>query len=461
MSELTDFLHDSVYPRMDAAESGLLDTFSPNINGRSSRASYSLTCPNCGRPKRAFYYPGSAFINCNRRDECGEPTHLWNAIQQSTGLNNKDLLAQLCQLTGATPPQRQNADLPKGAPALAEIVKRITREALFSTPDALAYLTNERGLTTSQIEQIGIGYYPHDTYLRKALAEAGCDLLVAEEWSILQREEDRKAGKNWPMNGRIVGFWRQKDGSLRLWGRTTAKEGNPKYYFSVGTDKTQPYGWAGGSVRNPIVVEGTMDRDSLTLMGHNSLAIGGAGVNAAQAAFFAERGVREITHMIDGDRAGVRGAVSTMKNCEPLGVMVYVAQVPDGMDDPDKMRQKGQFTQIKAVIDNAIPGGEFLAQQALRAIDEGGPHLGQAIREVMHIHTQLTTANRLAYDRAFLLLGLQPIDPMASALRLAANLAEQGFNESLIARRVSDLYGLELHLPTQPSAKPQQEQVNV
>jgi DNA primase len=445
--KLSEFLHNDVYPRIDAAEAGLLDEFNPKLS--SGRGAYALTCPLCKKPREAYYYPGSVMIHCHRKNNCGQPTRLWDAIQESTKLDNSGMVRRLCDVAGVPAPNAGNKaerEQFKGASFLTEAIKRITRDALIQSPDGMNYLLSERRFAKEDLQLIGLGFYPSDQYIRDALSKEGCDLKMAEEWGLVLSDEEKLQKKRSLFSNRVVGFWKQIDGSIRLWSRAIVDDGLPKYLFARGTDKSQPYGWSGGSARNPLVVEGTLDRESLVLMGYNSLAIGQAGVNAAQAAFFAKHGVYELTHMTDGDRAGLRGGMDTIRNCEPIGITVYLAVLPEGADDADKLRAGGKKAVAAALINGAITAGEFLARKLLLALDRGGPNVAQFTREVLQVRADLTPASALQFDRVFLRYGLQPIPVKAAGLRLAANLVVQGFDDQQIERRVRESLGLKLNL---------------
>ena len=73
----SDFLRREVYPRLDAVAEHLLDSLEPKP--RSTSGSYPLICPEC-KAKEAFYFPFHGYINCPRKNECGNSTSLWDAM---------------------------------------------------------------------------------------------------------------------------------------------------------------------------------------------------------------------------------------------------------------------------------------------------------------------------------------------------------------------------------------------
>lgn len=442
MGVISDHLREKVYHQLNAYEEGFLDTYSP-IASSGKTLSYSLTCPQCKVPKAAFYYPGSGWINCHRKNNCGIGTTVFDAIQMSTGGTNAEIFKLLCDATGSYLETDDAPGVAADSPRfIRKSVSAILQGFLWKSDESLTYLRS-RSLSDEDIRSLGIGYYPSESEVRKELSSAGVDIPTAEQWMLIQPSTAASTQKKrWMLDRRIVGLWDQADGTVRLWGRTLVEGDGPKYYFSPGLDKSQPYGWRGGSTRLPIVVEGTFDRDSLALMGFNSLAIGGAGINAAQALFLAEHKVLDLIHMIDGDRAGREGAYRTITNCEPLGITTYIATTPEGADDVDALRQAGKKDDVEQIIGRSVLGGEYIAFMALLALDKGGPKSGAAVREAIKIKQTLTLPSQLAFEKVFNAYGLGQDDVEGGAIRTALHLHEAGMGKEAITQRLAETHGI-------------------
>lgn len=441
MSALTEQLHKEVYPNLDAAAAGFLDDLSPSPKGgRGNRPYYVCTCPECKVPKRAFYYPGSSDVICNREDDCGQRTRIFDLLEKR--MSRKDVVEALFRAANIPLPNGGTPTPPSPERAFTTLLRTTLQGLLLADRAAMNYLRSERGFTDDQIRGLDLGYFPSEAVVRTALTQAGANLQLAVAWGVLKSPDWDKP--YWPFDGRIVGFWPQPDGSLRLLGRSLTDGTGPKYYFAEGMVKTVPYGWRGG--REVIVVEGMMDQLTLRLFGQNTSAIGGVGVTAAQAAFFAEKGVRQVTHITDDNRAGRRGGVQTVQNCEPLGITTYVATLPQGCTDVDALRKAGNDTGIKQVLASAELGGTYLARIALLGLAMGNPAAVAAMQDLVRERVDLTTASRLAFEHHFHRYGLALGDPATEALKLAARLREAGLPDDVVRDRLRAIHGMTLTL---------------
>lgn len=452
MGKTMDFVHESVYPNIDAAEAGLLDAYKPHPN-RSGILYYTLACPECDK-RRAYYYPGSSTVQCNRIKNCSS-TPLWSAIQKSAGLSNKDLLHTIADLANVQLPGKENERPPSPVRALTQTIRDVTRSFLERSEQARNYLLQERGFSEAELKSLALGFYPSHKAVEAALKKAGADLALARSWKLIPdpEEEERQKAR---FDNRIVGFWEQPDGSIRLWGRRIMEGPGPKYFFSPGLDKTRPYGWKGGSARQPIFIEGNLDQLSLLLLGFNAHAIGGAGINAAQAQFLARERVTDAIHFTDDDNAGRKGALHSIRNCEPLGITVLIASTPSGFGDPDDLRRQGRVQDIQNLLNQAITGGEFLAITTLEALAKKGASQGLIMRDAMRMRAQLTPASAVAFDSTFRAYGAEPIDPKSGALRLAASLFENQLPSHEIERRLQDTYGVQVTIAPISATEPKE-----
>ena len=67
----TSVLLDTIYERLDVLSA------LPELEPKRTGLAYTLKCPNCDK-KRAFIYEGGHVITCNRRNECGYSSTLWD-----------------------------------------------------------------------------------------------------------------------------------------------------------------------------------------------------------------------------------------------------------------------------------------------------------------------------------------------------------------------------------------------
>ncbi|MCT5468780.1 hypothetical protein LZK39_06365 [Pseudomonas aeruginosa] len=102
---ITEFLHEKVYPEIDAVSSGLLDHLKPTKLQTSG--TYRMLCPACGMHE-AFHHPGTHLIHCPRKKNCGESTSLWDVMEKS-GYSRKEIVERLCDLARVAPPFEQKS----------------------------------------------------------------------------------------------------------------------------------------------------------------------------------------------------------------------------------------------------------------------------------------------------------------------------------------------------------------
>lgn len=119
---ITEFLHEKVYPEIDAVSSGLLDHLKPTKLQTSG--TYRMLCPACGMHE-AFHHPGTHLIHCPRKKNCGESTSLWDVMEKS-GYSRKEIVERLC-------------DLARVAPLRTKILKVVSMAPLPPLPRARHY----------------------------------------------------------------------------------------------------------------------------------------------------------------------------------------------------------------------------------------------------------------------------------------------------------------------------------
>lgn len=448
VSLVGQYLRDKVYPQLDAVAADLLDELNPKRRGQARY--YTMDCPSCSGQQSAFYYPGSSVINCNRRVNCERlVTSIWDVLARTTQ-SKKEILERLCAAAGVPLPDDGRSTIEKTAATLAFDLLAVLRDSLWENPDALTYLRSERGMKDDEIRSARIGYYPNPDHVSNSLAARGAHMPTARAWGLVDPIKK--------FSGRIVGYWEQPDGSIRLWGRAFGRslssymdkgelvEPN-KYEYQFGLVKTVPYRFSSVSRRGSLIaVEGPLDVERMAVNGIPAIGIGGAMVIEAQAAFLASKGVLSITHLTDGDRAGHEGALKTIQNAEPLGISTMVAEIPDGMDDPDKVIATSGPEPINALLEKAVSAGAFLAADMLMLAKKPSHDYPIRIRQLFRTADHLTTASRMSFDIAVKEAGINLPNSRASALRTMATMIDLGVAEDEIERVLRDRHGMKVSI---------------
>ena len=164
--------------------------------------------------------------------------------------------------------------------------------------------------------------------------------------------------------------------------------------------KTVPYRFRDVQRKGVVIaVEGPLDAERMSVNGLPAIAIGGANVILEQAKYLVSRGVNSLIHLTDGDKAGYEGGLSTIKNCEPLGISTYIATIPEGKDDPDALLSKEGAEPLLAILDAALSGGAYLARDMVHARMRHGLETSRTVQERLIQRERLTPASRLEFDQ--------------------------------------------------------------
>jgi hypothetical protein len=457
---ISEYLKERAYPRLDAVDAGLLNHLKPSplLPG----GHYKLVCPSC-QAREAYYYPNKPFISCNRKNKCGNTSTIWDALADQ-GMHSRDILQRLCDLAGVPVPERQNQnrngrshsnnepsssgtgtgnETSTSYTSPGKAIFQVTQALARKHPELLKRLQAARAYTDEQMAQMRLGVYTSPEEVLEGLLALGVSKEVAIEKGYVEVDaaDANKLSKG--LTQRIVGYWPQPDDDVRLWGRLAEGSGdkfNKKYRFSLKMVKDVPYLFSQRRQTVLCLIEGTFDAWSLLFMGYWTGSIGGASVSAGQAAYLASQGVTEACLIIDGDDAGYEGAVTSIRSLEALGIVTSVVALGMGMDDPDAMRKAGREAEMRALIENRINSGEYLARLCGAYASRDNPYL-KGIRRIQAISQSLTPISQAKWADFSRSLGL-PTYSEASAVRLLASMIDSGLEFSEAALRVRDRTGL-------------------
>jgi DNA primase len=424
VSEITEFVKDEVYPCIDAVSANWLNHLNPKP-GKQGNA-YSLDCPKCENPQRAFYYPGSAYIVCNRKNACHAkkgPTSIWDLLSKQ-GNSQSDILNMLCSEANVTPPSKNNST--PNAPSKinpSKAIIQVTRKLAKDNPNIISAFARERGYSEKEMHQMDLGYYPSAEIVSRELRALNADIERCVTLGYLPDDRGYDAFK-----GRIVGFWKQDDLSVSLWGRSPSKASGShkkKYRFTSGQSKSYPYLFD-KYVDGPVVaLEGVFDAWSVRFAGqYRSVAVGGSLINLAQCEFLLKSGIREVIHMIDPDNAGLQGALSSIRNGSKVGLRVYIAVLPRNAGDADELREHGRLDVIRDSIEKAYSPGEFVARYYIKEIEADNNY---NCRLAMSAYRSMVTQDKVRFQGICTELGYS-ILPEADAIKALSSLLDGGMD---------------------------------
>jgi len=153
-----------------------------------------------------------------------------------------------------------------------------------------------------------------------------------------------------------------------------------KYLNSTGLTKTDKLFNLRAIIgkKDLIIVEGLLDCLLASARGiENVVSLGGKGFNKAQLETAIKHGAQKITLCYDNEKETIPNilkAIDLIKNNSEL--KIYVAQLPEGVKDPDELIRKEGAEAFKKVIDEAIGYSEYKLENIIskyaEAEDEGG-----------------------------------------------------------------------------------------
>ncbi|WGK63502.1 hypothetical protein QAO71_17185 (plasmid) [Halopseudomonas sp. SMJS2] len=432
-SEITEFLRDVVYPRIDAVDAGLLTFLRPK--DQSTSGSYQMVCPVCGEPE-AFHFPGSGYIQCPRKNKCGQSTSLWDALVLN-GFRDADVVTELCRVANVEPPKNKrdisaatNSASQTSAPVSAgKAIFQVTQYLAGKHPALVAELAQERGLSANQLKLMKLGLYTTPEEVLTLLEQKGISKEVAALKGYVEIDPADTTRLLSGMTGRVVGYWPHPDGDFRLWGRLPKGAGDkrsPKYRFAPSLKKNIPYLFNSRKPSILVGVEGVFDAWALQLLDIWGCAVGQASVNAAQAQFFAEKGVTEYAQMLDGDEAGFDSGVTTIRNCEAAGIVTSIIPLGAGMDDADALRRSGKPETLHHLVAGRINAGEYLARMCTAYLNQRPANI-KAFNRVISTSRCLTPASRAVWNRYASAFGYE-ISVEQEAASTFASLINVGFD---------------------------------
>ena len=228
----TGLLLDAIYERLD------IMTALPELEPRRTGLAYTLKCPACDK-KRAFIYEGGHVITCNRRNECGYSSTLWDYIEKKDSLTtSQETLQALAKLSGYVLPTTLSSD------ALEALKRSQLQQTRLETAQAILtsrlasddakkereYL-HKRGYSDDDIQAMGLGAIPTKTALDAMLADA-----FVNNVNIVNTKISELSVTGYGDTHTLSIPLRNKRGQLIGWSVRSISGAEPKYKYSQGID---------------------------------------------------------------------------------------------------------------------------------------------------------------------------------------------------------------------------------
>jgi len=397
----------------------------PELNPRDKGSYYELDCPKCGTSKRAYFYKGSSVILCNRRNECGKHTSLWDYVQGRGGISNADTLKKLAELAGyalpsLNPETQERIKTARERASLFEAVLDYFKAQLW-TDEGRAVLEDlkGRGYTEQEVAGMELGLFPSPAKLKAYLVNTvnPVDTVYSLGLTVKGLGETHKL---------VIPY---RDPAGRLKGfliRAIDPKVKPKYLFSAGLEKDTLFNLhrarAGGRGEF-ILVEGYLDALIATERGLSGVvAIGGADLTQRQLETALHYGAKRFTLALDNDPAGQDGTERTLDLLDGQSIPGFVVALPQDYKDPDELIKARGIEPFKQLVERAESEGNWRAQRLL------GKHDLTIAKERRAVLDQaIDTAN-----------GIDPINAqdLLDKVREAAGIGENLFEPYLAERRL-------------------------
>ena len=367
MNKTTELLNTKIYPAIyERAEQIFPEfKFKKTAGGYVSTTDTKITGEK-GKVGKVYIYNNniSHLIDYTRAS-----ISLWNYIQQRDKLNtNREVLQRLAELSGVKLPQgdfntgeyekeKKKAQIWEDVNSYLITTLQKVYEIPLSTAEypkprvLLKYLEN-RGYSKEDVRVMELGYLNSQAELKRNLKNKG---YPEEEINSIKLTE--AIGKTHTLTIPL----REPVGDLL--GITVRnikyKEGDKtgKYLNSTGLSKTDKL-FNLRPIRNKksiVLVEGLLDCLLASARGiENVVALGGKSFNEAQLQTAIKYGAEKITLCYDNEEGTIPNilkAIDLIKNNSDL--KIYVAQLPEGIKDPDELIRKNGEEAFTGVINNA------------------------------------------------------------------------------------------------------------
>jgi len=320
----------------------IIEVASLYISLQKSGKSHRALCPFHQEKTPSFHmYPGTQSYYCFG---CGATGDVIRFVQEIEQITFPDALRKLADRVHIPIEidKKENPALFRQTQFYLDFF-RYYHQILKKTPAALDYITHQRKLNITTIEEFSIGYIPKGSAYSEELPFSK---ELANQYKLIDHDGRMRFHNRviFPIQdsyGRILG----------IAGRSLESGKGVQKYMNSSENQFFKKSWllflehkAKGHIKETgfaIVVEGYLDALSLYAHGFkNTIAIMGTSLSAVQI-----RKIRSYTDKIlllfDNDEAGYKALLKSLFQIPP-NVSVAVAQLPDSKDPDEFIREHGQ-----------------------------------------------------------------------------------------------------------------------
>lgn len=151
----------------DKIREGYIFNVIPELSPQWKGKYLIVTCPQCGE-RRAYMYPNTMTIKCNRKNNCNYHSSLWGYIKERDRLEtSKEVLFRFAELVNCSlnqeqenlKPRQQASQQTKSNAFPCWLLNIITNMARENVPINVETFMEARGLDKSLIEKLYLGFF--------------------------------------------------------------------------------------------------------------------------------------------------------------------------------------------------------------------------------------------------------------------------------------------------------------
>ncbi|WP_047154959.1 DNA primase [Aneurinibacillus tyrosinisolvens] len=335
----------------------IVDVIGQYVHLKKTGRNYFGLCPFHSEKSPSFaVHPDKQLFRCYG---CGESGNVLSFVMKVEGLEFPEAVRSLAEKAGIEMPQEEitpenQQALKKKESMLAahEFVARLYHHVLLNTDqgtEARNYLLN-REMQLATIEEFDLGFSLDSwDFVVQFLEKRGFALPLMEEAGLLSRK-DRNSRPFDRFRGRVMFPIHDAQGRVVAFGARVLGDGQPKYMNSPETPLFNKSNLlfnlhrARSHIRKlqeAVLFEGYVDVISAWQAGvYNGIASLGTSLTEQQARII-RRNAETVILCYDSDNAGIEAAFKGAELLVAAGCLVKVAQMPQGMDPDDYIRQYG------------------------------------------------------------------------------------------------------------------------
>ena len=388
-NSIGDWLDNEVYPVLFAGA----DHYFPEFGFRRQHSGWVSTTTvkadgSQGTQKgKVYLYENTK--HCLKDYRLDKPVSLWRYFADREGLaENKDIAQYLSDISGVPLPERDHRSTlgtginqterkkpkPHVHPAVLQAAQEYMQRCLQWAEEAAQgrdYL-QQRGYTPEDVRAMQLGFLPSQQCLKEHLLTQGHSMACVK--FLMGKLQAARHGRDAPPVGTSHQLALPCFGARqRLEGFTfrtlDSQQQGDKYLNMAGLKKAVALLDFPVGTKDLTIVEGVFDAKIAKARGCKAVVpLNGTHLNVEQVGQMAAQGVTQLTLCLDNDVAGKKATFNIVQKLlqQCPDTRLFVAQLPDGINDPDALISAVGIDAFQQVTDTAINAGQYLADAVLK-----------------------------------------------------------------------------------------------